>query len=156
MEVKVTTKDITTTKLDDLAKRIKACHAEFNKTFKMSLIHAMDAGDLLLAAKTSPDMKHGQWLPWLEQHCAMAVRTAQLYMRLASKRPEIEDQIRKDAYLTISGALTAIAPPSSKDIDWEAVDYLLDAFANRMNNATRQHLLSGLRKAYKESWGLVD
>jgi hypothetical protein len=34
----------------------------------------MTAGDLLIEAKAL--VPHGQWLPWLAEHCEMAERTA--------------------------------------------------------------------------------
>ena len=43
--------------------------------------HAIEAGALLLEAKEQ--LKHGQWLPWLKDHCTISERTAQLYMRTA-------------------------------------------------------------------------
>jgi hypothetical protein len=35
-------------------------------------------------------VKHGEWLPWLADHCKLSKRTAQLYMRVAANRTEIE------------------------------------------------------------------
>jgi hypothetical protein len=37
---------------------------------------------------------HGGWLPWLRDNCSMSERTAQLYMRVAKNRAEIEGQMR--------------------------------------------------------------
>ena len=48
----------------------------------------MAAGDLLIEAKAQ--VKHGQWLPWLSDHVQISERTAQLYIRLAKNRAEIE------------------------------------------------------------------
>ena len=42
---------------------------------------AIEAGRALLEAKGL--VKHGQWLPWLQQHCGMSERTAQLYVQIA-------------------------------------------------------------------------
>jgi Protein of unknown function (DUF3102) len=73
-------------------------------------MHVMAAGDLLIAAKSQ--LKHGQWLPWLAEHCAMPERTAQLYMRMAKNRTAIEKQIRNVPDLTFRGAVAALAPPN--------------------------------------------
>jgi hypothetical protein len=74
--------------LTDLASRIRAEHEASAVAMKRSLEHAMAAGALLLEAKAQ--LKHGQWGPWLAEHCAMSDRTARLYMRLAKRRPDIE------------------------------------------------------------------
>src|SRR5262249_4544995 len=50
------------------------------------------ACNLLVEAKEQ--LKHGQWLPWLQDHCTISERTAQLYMHCAKNREAIEDQIR--------------------------------------------------------------
>jgi hypothetical protein len=78
--------------LADLAARIKAEHEAVGIALKDSVRHAIMAGELLLQAKDQ--VPHGQWLPWLRDHCTISERTAQLYMRVAKNRSEIEDQIR--------------------------------------------------------------
>lgn len=74
--------------LADLAARIRAEHEATAVALKRSVEHAMAAGDLLIEAKKL--LKHGQWLPWLDEHCVMSERTAQLYMRCARNREAIE------------------------------------------------------------------
>src|SRR4051794_22118658 len=49
--------------LEDLANRINQEHAQAEAHFKMGLEHALEAGRLLLEAKSRLD--HGDWLPWL-------------------------------------------------------------------------------------------
>jgi Protein of unknown function (DUF3102) len=78
--------------LVDLAARIRVEHEATATALKRSVEHAMAAGDLLIEAKAQ--LKHGQWLPWLTEHCALSERTAQLYMRTAKHRATIEGQIR--------------------------------------------------------------
>jgi ABC-type uncharacterized transport system ATPase component len=70
--------------LTDLAARIRAEHEATIIALGHSIQHAMAAGDLLIEAKAQ--LKHGQWLPWLKEHCAVSDRTARLYMRLARRR----------------------------------------------------------------------
>src|SRR5262249_9472061 len=76
--------------LADLAARIKAEHEATIAGLKRSIEHAMKVGDLLINAKSL--VKRGQWLPWLEEHCAMSERTAQLYMRVARHRATVEGE----------------------------------------------------------------
>jgi hypothetical protein len=86
-----------------LTARIRAEHEATAIAMKRSAEHAMAAGDLLIEAKAQ--LKHGQWLPWLAEHCAMSERTAQLYMRTAKNRAAIEEQIRNGvADLTLNEA----------------------------------------------------
>jgi Protein of unknown function (DUF3102) len=74
--------------LTDLAARILAEHTAIHGLLSESIERAMAAGDLLIEAKAL--VKHGQWLPWLADHCKISERTAQLYMRVARNRAEIE------------------------------------------------------------------
>jgi hypothetical protein len=113
--------------LPDLAARIRAEHAGVVATLQSSFVHAQTAGELLIAAKSQ--LKHGQWLPWLAEHCGIKKRTAQTYMKLAENREVLESKCADSALLTIDGAvkmlsaprdtLTATAPifkiPSTKD-----------------------------------------
>ncbi len=59
-------------KLARLAKEIRALGVE----------SAIERGQKLIEAKA--ELSHGEWLPWLREHCDMAERTAQDYMALAS------------------------------------------------------------------------
>ena len=78
--------------LADLAARIRTEHEAVSTALAESVQHAMAAGALLIEAKEQ--IPHGGWLPWLRDHCAISERTAQLYMRTAKNRKEIENQIR--------------------------------------------------------------
>jgi Protein of unknown function (DUF3102) len=80
--------EIGSNSLPDLASRIRAEHEATSAALKTSVEHAMTAGELLIEAKAL--VKHGQWLPWLAEHCAISDRTAQLYMRCAKNRSAIE------------------------------------------------------------------
>jgi Protein of unknown function (DUF3102) len=72
--------------LADLAARIRAYHEATVAALKSSVENAIKAGDLLIEAKAQ--LKHGQWLPWLDKHCAISQRTAQLYMKLAKHKTQ--------------------------------------------------------------------
>jgi hypothetical protein len=88
---------------------------------KRGLDHALIAGHLLLEAKQH--VRHGEWLPWLCDHCGIPERTAQVYMRLARRMPKNA----RPADLTITQALEMVLdadgdldapkafPPSSCD-----------------------------------------
>src|SRR6516165_10943539 len=91
--------------LTDLAHRIKAEHEAAESAQRKTLLHAIACGRLLIEAKDSPQIKHGQWLPWLEQHCRIPERTAQHYMRLAKH----ESEIRSVADLGQRAAIAAIS-----------------------------------------------
>jgi Protein of unknown function (DUF3102) len=105
-----TTDLVISNSLADLAARIKAEHEACTAAMQRSLQHAIAAGELLIEAKRQ--LKHGEWLPWLRDHCAMPERTARLYMRLASNRELIEQQIGNGvADLSVRGAVALIAAP---------------------------------------------
>jgi hypothetical protein len=61
--------------LADLAARIRAEHEAVIIFMKKGLERAIRAGELLLEAKAQIG-KHGQWLPWLREHCQVPERTA--------------------------------------------------------------------------------
>jgi hypothetical protein len=105
--------------LTDLAARIRAEHEATAAALTSSVDHAMTAGDLLIEAKAQ--LKHGQWLPWLTEHCAMSERTAQLYMRIAKNRATIENNIRNgvaDLTLGQAAALMMMTADMKKVLDF--------------------------------------
>jgi hypothetical protein len=113
--------------LTDLAARIRIEHEATADSLRRSIEHAMTAGDLLIEAKAQ--VKHGEWLPWLDEHCGMAERTAQLYMRIAKGREVIESKIRSGvADLSLNQAAALLVLTSK-------IDALLD-FAKQLQDAT--------------------
>ncbi len=113
--------------LADLAHRIRAEHEAAGASFQRGAKHAMAAGDLLIEAKEQ--VKHGQWLPWLAEHCSISERTAQLYMRLAKARPEVEAKAQRVADLSLRGAIAALAP-DDMDRGRELADRVREADRN--------------------------
>jgi hypothetical protein len=104
--------------LTDLAARIQVEHLAVSAALKESVRHAIAAGELLIEAKTQ--VPHGQWLPWLDKHCSISERTAQLYMRCAKNRGTIEDQIRNgiaDLSLNEAAALLMLSSDVRKLIE---------------------------------------
>jgi hypothetical protein len=106
--------------LTDLAARIKAAHEATAIAMQRGLEHAIRAGELLIEAKIQ--LKHGQWLPWLLEHCAMSERTAQLYMRVAREQAELEASNPQGlADLTLESASKLLAKstaPESGSWEW--------------------------------------
>jgi hypothetical protein len=94
--------------LTDLAARIKAEHDASTLAIKRGVEHAIRCGRLLIDAKEQ--IKHGQWLPWLRDHCGVNERTAQQYMRLARHAEELESKSASLADLTVEEAVALIAP----------------------------------------------
>ena len=74
--------------LADLAACIRAEHEACEGALKLGLEHAVAAGKMLIVAKEQ--LKHGEWLPWLRDHCSLSERKAQRYMvigRTSSPNP---------------------------------------------------------------------
>jgi hypothetical protein len=99
--------------LADLAARIKAEQDLFISAARTSAEHAMRVGDLLIEAKKL--VKHGEWLPWLAQHCDMSESLAQRYMRLARARTEIEAKTDNCTDLSILSAMKLLAAPLDEE-----------------------------------------
>lgn len=72
---------------------------------------AVRAGQLLLEAKAA--VQHGEWETWLTNNCVIAARTAQAYMRLATKLSALPPpEAQSIADLPLGQALRAIATPA--------------------------------------------
>ncbi|RVT48385.1 DUF3102 domain-containing protein [Rubrivivax albus] len=82
-------------------------------THAKAAVHAaVHAGRLLLQAKSQ--VVHGEWEAWVTTHCDCAVRTAQAYMRLATKYGELPpSEAQRVAELPLRQAIQAIATPAS-------------------------------------------
>jgi Protein of unknown function (DUF3102) len=97
-------------RLPVLAADIRRHHAAVGEAVGNAVRYAIKAGEALIEAKKA--VGHGNWLPWLREHCEISERTAQTYMRLAKHEDEIE--IRSEpADLTIEKALDALATPKA-------------------------------------------
>jgi Protein of unknown function (DUF3102) len=91
--------------LTDLAARIRTEHAACQSAVQRGLEHAVQAGKLLIEAKEQ--LPHGQWLPWLREHCGIPERSAQRYIGIASHAADGKSASLAD--LTIGGADTSDA-----------------------------------------------
>jgi len=98
-------------RLPALAADIRKAHADVQGAAKTAAQRAIEAGHALMEAKAL--VEHGGWLPWLREHCALAERTAQLYMKIAKSgnSPEII------AALGLQGAATEIVQFVDEDYD---------------------------------------
>ena len=96
--------------LDQLARRINSAHSNFEKTFRLSLEHAKEAGGLLMQAKRK--VGHGNWEAWLSNNCQVSISMSQKYMRISREWTAIEAaKEERVTYLSIKGALKLLAKP---------------------------------------------
>jgi hypothetical protein len=95
--------------LDELAANIRSCHAATLVAVGSAVEHAMAAGDELLKAKAQ--IKHGEWLSWLEQECDLGERHAERYMLLARNRDKLTEIRHTVSDLSLRGALRRLASP---------------------------------------------
>lgn len=95
--------------LGKLAEQINAEHRACETAVGAALAHAMSAGELLAEAKEQ--LPHGAFGPWLAENFAGSGRTARAYMRVYSRREELEAKRQSSATLSLDGALRALSTP---------------------------------------------
>lgn len=104
-----------------LAAQINAAHNEAEAAMRTTLEHAIRVGDLLSRAKAK--VSHGEWADWLAANVTFSERTAQVYMRTALRKREIESKAQFTALLTIADAVDLLATPKAEpeviDVEWE-------------------------------------
>jgi hypothetical protein len=110
----------TSNSLTDLAARIRAEHEASALHVKRGLDHAIACGRLLLEAKAQ--LAHGQWLPWLGEHCGVPERSARRYMDIAAYAPS-EGISANLADLALDGAAEATPDLASIGQALEAGDW---------------------------------
>jgi Protein of unknown function (DUF3102) len=92
----------------DLAAQIEHEHQAARSAAEMVVAHAVECGELLIEAKAG--LAHAEWLPWLEEYTTVSARQAQVYMRLARHRAEIEAaNAQRDSHLPIRDAIALLA-----------------------------------------------
>ena len=103
--------------LPELAQRIKAAHAGVLEAARNVVAKAISAGHLLTEAKAK--LSHGQFLPWLGEHCELSERTAHRYMQLATNARRIEAPLNGKsatmATLSLNKAMRLIEDKPDKD-----------------------------------------
>ena len=132
--------------LVDIAARIKTEHQAVEASFKRGIEHAIAAGELLLEAKLRPEIKHGDWLPWVEQCCGVTPRAAQMYMRVAKYRAELESKYETVSHLTLRKALSALAGPTLAIASLETDEAKLTAAEAIQNGADVRGAARAARK----------
>ena len=107
------TKSTDTALWPTLAGQINAEHEACCRAAFSALEHARTAGELLIQAKE--EAGHGAWLPWLTKNCpSISERSAQGYMRVARRWPELESKAQRIADLPLRGALALLAEPTAE------------------------------------------
>ncbi len=95
--------------LSGLADRANEAHRACLMTAGKTLEHARVAGEALAAAKTK--VPHGEFTTWLKESFGGSARTAQTYMRIFRRWPEIASKAQATALLTIEAAANLISEP---------------------------------------------
>jgi hypothetical protein len=88
---------------DELCQEVEQAERDWQSAVR----HAIRAGELLTEAKSQ--VKHGEWLPWLEANFPGSDRSARQYMRLARESARVAD------LPTIRDAVALLANPSSSE-----------------------------------------
>lgn len=105
--------------LSSLAVDIAHGHEAALQAYGRTVEHCRRTGELLIKAKAL--VPHGEWLQWIEDHCAFSARAAQVYMRLAKANPQrVADLPLREAIKRIAEApakteaeVTALPAPGS-------------------------------------------
>jgi hypothetical protein len=95
--------------LATLAAEINHHHRQAEAALRSGLEHALEAGRLLIEAKSR--CVHGTWGLWLADNFEGSARTAQAYMRVADRWPELQAKAQDSADLSLDGALKLLAAP---------------------------------------------
>ena len=104
-------------RLCDLAEEANEAHERAQACFESGIAHAQRAGAALIKAKAQID--HGGWSAWLASNFNGSERTAQLYMRLVRRLPELDDETRNAvADSSLREAATLIAEPRTLRIEY--------------------------------------
>ena len=103
--------------LPDLASKINTAHRLATEAMQAGLAHALEAGKLLVQAKTQ--VPFGTWTAWLAEHFDGSDRTARLYMQIARRWPEIQAKRQRDAILSLREAITLIEAPKPDEPEIE-------------------------------------
>jgi hypothetical protein len=107
--------------LPAIALRVKKYHSDRLAASKNVLDYAIKAGADLIRAKK--DLKHGDWLPWLRDQCALSERTAQDYMKLAESKSKLDAKNALGADLGLKEALRLIEDKPQKETPGELGKY---------------------------------
>ena len=101
---------------------ITELHNRLQGLLRTSIETAMEIGRLLTDQKT--ELKHGAWLPWVEENLPFDERTAQRYMALSEHRDEIT---KNDSVSDLTSAyryVKVLDKPDSPEPKYDSVSYL--------------------------------
>jgi hypothetical protein len=99
--------------LDMLASQIRAGVSTVSSHMRGLLSTALDVGEWLIEAQKQ--VPKGKWECWVEHNCALSLRSAQGYMRIARKRDVIEAHQAEAPDLSLRAALQLAAAEPSTD-----------------------------------------
>lgn len=119
--------------LDQLAVAINQEHQDCQQAYRASVIYAYRTGELLLQAKRK--LPHGQWLPWLAANCSdISERTAQVYMRIARRWPELEQSTTVIANLSLDDACKILTTrlPNRLEIPHTQAEWVLAKLGQKL------------------------
>lgn len=110
--------------LSNYAGQIRTEHELAKSKYREATQHAINCGNYL--AEVKQQLPHGQYTHWVRNNCTFSIRTAQIYMRLASKAQRV-------AHLPIRQAVELLAAPrsltnSQKLPVFETVDASIDSW----------------------------
>lgn len=164
--VYVETGEVVPESLDDLAQAANEQHRLANDHAAKAIEHAFRCGEYLTKAKAN--VKHGEWLPWLEQNFEGTARTATNYMLIFRRQDEIQNR-KHVSDLGVRGALEhlreidearrppemeLVTPdPESPDMpepERQAVSLLAEMPAEEINEALTQYTKKKNKERQKE------
>lgn len=83
-------------------------HRKCRDSMQAGLEHALRVGELLSEVKGN--LKHGEFIPWVENNCEFSTRTAQTYMRVFKELPKLGNTQRV-ALLSLRSAVEQLTEP---------------------------------------------
>lgn len=101
-------------RLKEIADAANAEHTKIEDSLREGLTRAVSVGNLLNEAKKL--VQHGEWRQWIADHCQFSERTAQNYMRISARYPELAKSATV-ADLTYREAVAMLAEPKLEVID---------------------------------------
>jgi hypothetical protein len=100
--------------VEKLAGRINEQHRQYEDKINEALLHARDAGLLLLQVKES--LPHGELRRFMQTHLDFSERMAQDYMKLAKNWETIEGKAQRVAHLSLCEALKLVREPAGNAV----------------------------------------
>ena len=127
--------------LATLAAQINEHHRAVEEAMTAGLQHALEAGKLLTKAKAL--VKHGEWIPWLDENFDGSARLAQRYMRVVDELPKLEANTTRVSHLSFREACRLLAEPQPKPSETAATK--IPALRQRLESAETLNELVAVR-----------